>query len=43
MEVVMQRNAPEADVQNIYQKVKDLLVKARARALQAVNTEMVVC
>lgn len=39
----MQRNAPEADVQNIYQKVKDLLVKARTRALQAVNTEMVVC
>ncbi len=38
-----QDTPPEKSTQHLYEKIKDLLVQARSRALQAVNTEMVVC
>jgi len=34
---------PQHDLQNIYGQIRNVLTKSRARALQAVNYEMVVC
>jgi hypothetical protein len=31
------------DLSGIYQQIREVLIKARGRALQAVNTEMVAC
>jgi hypothetical protein len=39
----MRKNTPDITVQHLYQQIKDLLVQARTRVFQAVNSEMVVC
>ncbi len=35
-------DTPEESTQHLYQQIKDLLIQAKSKALQAVNTEMVV-
>lgn len=39
----MSQSPPEESTQHLYQKIKDLLIQSRSRALQAVNAEMVAC
>ena len=39
----MTSDTPEESTQHLYQKIKDLLIQSRSRALQAVNAEMVTC
>ena len=36
-------NSPPTSQQRIYQQIREVLIQARNRALQAVNTEMVTC
>jgi len=38
----MQEMVPK-DISGIYQQIREVLIQARSRALQAVNTAMVVC
>jgi hypothetical protein len=37
------KNNSQPATQSIYQKIREVLIHARSRALRAVNTEMVVC
>jgi predicted GNAT family N-acyltransferase len=39
----MAKDNSQPTTQRIYQQIRDVLIQARSRALQAVNTEMVTC
>jgi len=42
-ESTMSEDNPQPTTQRIYQQIRQVLIQARGRALQAINTEMVAC